>query len=42
MPVFQYKAKRFDGKTLLESGLHKVIQGITSIEEIFRTCMEED
>jgi len=27
---------------LLESGLHKVIQGITSIEEILKTCIEEE
>lgn len=28
--------------TLLESGLHKVIEGITSIEEIMKICVEEE
>jgi len=40
--IIKRKAIENGMTTLLENGLHKVIQGITSIEEISRTCMEED
>jgi type IV pilus assembly protein PilB len=40
--VIKRKALERGMTTLAESGLHKVIQGITSIDEVMTTCIEED
>ncbi|MGA1790706.1 MAG: GspE/PulE family protein [bacterium] len=40
--VIKRKALESGMTTLAESGLHKVIQGITSIDEVMTTCIEED
>ena len=40
--IIRIKAIENGMASLRESGLHKVIQGITTIEEILNTCMEED
>jgi len=40
--VIKRKALEKGMTTLMESGLNKVIQGITSIDEVLSTCVEED
>lgn len=40
--VIKRKAQENGMTTLLESGLYKVIQGITTIEEVLSTCIEEE
>jgi type II secretory ATPase GspE/PulE/Tfp pilus assembly ATPase PilB-like protein len=40
--VIKRKALESGMTTLLESGLNKVIQGITSIDEVLSTCVEEE
>ncbi|MBN2373009.1 Flp pilus assembly complex ATPase component TadA [bacterium] len=40
--IIKRKAQENGMTTLLESGLHKVIQGVTSIDEVMSTCIEEE
>ncbi|MGA1796452.1 MAG: GspE/PulE family protein [bacterium] len=40
--VIKRKALESGMTTLLESGLRKVIQGVTSIDEVLSTCVEEE
>ncbi len=40
--VIKRKAQENGMTTLIESGLYKVIQGVTTIEEVLSTCIEEE
>lgn len=40
--VIKRKAQENGMTPLMESGLHKVIQGVTSIDEVMSTCIEEE
>jgi type II secretory ATPase GspE/PulE/Tfp pilus assembly ATPase PilB-like protein len=40
--VIKRKALEKGMTTLMESGINKVIQGITSIDEVLSTCVEEE